>query len=160
MEDESDIVNLLWFLNEYIDSEEYQKDIYETNLTNLLNIFDQYNRIYTVNYNNFSFNRYILVENNKILKITYQKNEDSYIVTKELFSNASDYVIETYIDNEERRHIRIIDSMGNDMCNDEYLSMYNQRVFQENVPIIYILEPITINDLNEKLNIKTKIKKV
>ncbi len=160
MEDESDIVNFLWFLNEYIDSEEYQKDIYETNLTNLLNIFDQYNRIYTVNYNNFSFNRYILVENNKILKITYQKNEDSYIVTKELFSNASDYVIETYIDNEERRHIRIIDSMGNDMCNDEYLSMYNQRVFQENVPIIYILEPITINDLNEKLNIKTKIKKV
>ena len=73
MEEESDIVNLLWFLNEYIDSEEYQKDIHITSLTSLLNIFDQYNRIYTVNYNNFSFTRYILVENNKILKITYQK---------------------------------------------------------------------------------------
>ena len=160
MEEESDIVNLLWFLNEYIDSEEYQKDIHITNFTSILNLFDQYNRIYTVNYNNFSFTRYILVENNKILKITYQKSDDSYIVTKELFSNASDYCLETYIDNEEKRHNRIIDSLGNDMCNDEYLSTYNQRVFQENIPIIYLLEPITINDLNEKLNIKKKIKKV
>ena len=159
MEESNDIVNLLWFLNEFIDSEEYQRDIQITSLNNLLNIFDKYNHIYTVNYNNYSFIRYILVENNKILKISYQKNGDSYIVTKELFSNASDYVIETYLDNEEKRHIRIINSLGNNMCDDEYLSLYNQRVFQENIPLVYLLEPITIDDINEIVNIKTKIKK-
>lgn len=152
-DDNSDIINFLDFLKENINKDEYKKyNEVSSGITNLFNIFDQDNRIYTVNYDNVSLIRYILLENNKVLKITVCKIIDVCSITYELFTNAHEFEIETIREADGRRRIQISNNEKS-LCNDkEYLSIYNLKLLPSKVALKYVLEPISILELVERFN--------
>ncbi len=153
MEDNNNIINFLEFLKDNIDKEEYQSfnDVF-SGATNLFKMFDQDNRIYTVNYGNISLIRYLLLENNKILKITVNKIGELCNITHELFSNADLYKVETTRESDGRRRIQIRNDDERLCGNEEYLSTYNLVLLPSKVSISYVLAPITINELYEKFD--------
>ena len=70
-----DLRNLIYFLEKNIKEEvkysEFTENKYNEK-TYLTDIFDEDNRIVTVDYTTNSITRYILVENNKLLRINYR----------------------------------------------------------------------------------------
>lgn len=150
----NDIMNLLCFLKKNINSKDDYKEyvsIRIPGITNLFRLFEQDNRIYTVIYDNISFIRYILMENNKVLKLSLKWLDDQYIITYELFSNANNLEIETIMEIDGRKRIQIKDDTGRSICsNNEILSLYNKKVLPRKVPLVYVLSPITIEELVQK----------
>ena len=150
-----DLVNLIKFLSENISLDiTYAKFTNISNLRSsyLLYAFDQDNRISTVNLNNGTFMRYVLVENDKVLKITikrkYSENEEmfnEFFIMFELFSDAKDFIIEK--SNDENRLIEIKDEFRKISSRGEKLSIFYPRVMPHKIRLTNYLIPVTFDEL-------------
>ena len=158
-----DLRNLIRFLEENMEVDKKYSGfvVNKYDKTNYLpNIFDEDNRIVTINPNDNSITRYILIENDKLLKINYkllykdfEDRWDVYAATHELFSDAKDFKILLHYDYDGVGVIDIMDDSGRRINNNgETLSKFNRRVFSDGVKIVHILSPVTIDELNEKLH--------
>ena len=161
MEDKcKDLKNLIRFLEENIKEEVKYSEFTDNkyNQTSYLpDIFDEENRIVTIDFNDNSITKYILVENDKLLRIKYKllfKNFDDmldiYVVTNELFSNAKDFKIAVHYNYDGIPLIDIMDDYGR-RVNDssELLSVFNRRILSDGVKVVHVLSPVTIKELIE-----------
>ena len=156
-----DLRNLIYFLEKNIKEEvkysEFTENKYNEK-TYLTDIFDEDNRIVTVDYTTNSITRYILVENNKLLRINYRllfKNFDGmwdvYAATLKLFSNAKDLKLSLEYGYDGVQFIDIIDEYGRKINDsNETVSVFNRRMLSDGVKIVNILSPVTIDELIKK----------
>ena len=156
-----DLRNLIYFLEKNIKEEvkysEFTENKYNEK-TYLTDIFDEDNRIVTVDYTTNSITRYILVENNKLLRINYRllfKDFDDiwdvYAATLKLFSNAKDLKLSLEYGYDGVQFIDIVDEYGRKINDsNETVSVFNRRMLSDGVKIVNILSPVTIDELIKK----------
>ncbi len=153
-----DVSSLHWFLKHYISKDEdytkYQSNIHK-GMTYLGRLFNQCNSITTIDIDSSCFTKYALVENNKVLRLTYRwgqiiNNEDVTILVQELFSKANDFVVRKIEEDDGRERIQIIDDTGRNICSEkEYLSRYGQKEFRNYSRLVDLIRIITIDDVHE-----------
>ena len=152
-----DISSLHWFLKRNLTKDEehikYQSNIHK-GMTYLGNLFNQCNSITTIDLESSCFTKYAVVENSKLLRLTYKwgqsiDNEDLTVLTQELFSNANDYIIRKIEEPDGREKVQIIGDQGKNICSDkEYLSRYGQREFPNLSRLVDILRIITLDEVH------------
>ena len=157
-----DLRGLIWWIKKYIGPEyKYEKfvNIRLAGFSYIFEALDPDNRINTVKSSNTGYSRYVLLENDKVLKLTVQKKLDKldedigsiFYITQELFSNAKDLFIQIEYDEVGRRFVSIMDEYGRRISDsDEKLSKFYPIKLPLRIPLTDVLTPVTIEELDQK----------
>ena len=158
MEDKKDLISLQWFLNEYDKTnDDYASyiNVKINGITTLDKFFKIENSIITFIEKESKMSIYSVTSNNKVLKISIEKRHtehhkdyDIRVVTYELFSNASDYYIETA----DISRLQIVNSSGKKLTSDcEALNISPDPIVVEKIKLTDMLEPINIEELEKTI---------